>query len=702
MPFEHKGSLDSDLLHPHKPRSEVSWLGASGLDERSEMRYNEGGTSGPAGLSIGALAPVRQEGDMHLVSLEVKGLKSLRETRVDGLDHYNVFIGKNDSGKSTILQAVRLLQALQDRVGLQAPEEIIADKAERGVVHMTAVFSLSDEELGGIPGTVAYRGDPVLERLRTWRFGFEMRHGYSNWYEGRTYLTECGPVQGDDLGRFWALKNPENRRAEYHALDSAQLTQVLRHAERPLAEALACEAAPPQIGGSFLPDGQRWPDGFNWGVLRQFVASMVYLSPKREISDKLAAQQSLSLAPSGENLTQVLDTLKANYPQDFEAVATLLSRLFPDLAEVYLTREQEHAVLRIASEPKRDATEAFRVSEVGTGIQQALMIATAALSSPDGAVILLEEPENNLHPGAQRELAAWLREQVINWDKQILITTHSTIFASTAEHCSTYLVRLDDEEGTRVRKLEPGDEAAVKEELGLRNVDLYGCDMVVLCEGDSEMVAMPIILNALARKRGTTLSGLGLAWRNLGGSGNSRVKWVEEFLRLLRDIDVQPYIMADDDPSVREGLERLVRREALDSEAYHIWVVDKAQLDRNASVTSEFEDNWTNEQLVDVASEMAVEDGIDLELDAAGFAKLCVQSEKRTSKVLEDYCWTEKRYDLDKKELNRRLAFRVAEELTGDAERTVEEYEFEKVARDIFRKLGGLYVEETSDLGGEE
>jgi len=375
-------------------------------------------------------------------------------------------------------------------------------------------------------------------------------------------------------------------------------------------------------------------------------------------------------------------------------VVALVKELFPSVAEVHLTREQQSVVLRIAAEPKKDATAAFRVSEVGTGIQQSLMIAASVVSTDNGGTVLLEEPENNLHPGAQRALAAWLRKQAVDNDKQLLLCTHSTIFASNDERSRTYLVRLDEKEGTKVTKLGPGDEAAVKEELGLRNVDLYGCNMVVLCEGDSEMVAMPIILDALARRRDRTLAALGVAWRNLGGSGNSRVQWVEEFLKLLKGIDVRPYILVDDDPAVREGLNRLVRGEALSGDEYHIWSVDKTPSDRNVSVTSEFEDNWTNEQLVDVASEMAGEDGIDLDLDPPRFAELCRQSEKRTSKVLADYCWTEMRYDLDKKELNRRLGLRLAEEIGSDAKRAVAQYQAAEVAQHILVILGVLDEQE--------
>jgi hypothetical protein len=112
--------------------------------------------------------------------------------------------------------------------------------------------------------------------------------------------------------------------------------------------------------------------------------------------------------------------------------------------------------------------------------------------------------------------------------------------------------------------------------------------------------------------------------------------------------------------------------------------------DRNPSVSSEFEDNWTNEQLVDVAAEIAGEDGIELDLDAACLAELCKESDKRTSKVLEDYCWTERRYDLDKKELNRRLALLLAGEIGSDAKRALAQYQVVEIAQHILVTLGVL------------
>jgi ABC-type cobalamin/Fe3+-siderophores transport system ATPase subunit len=635
---------------------------------------------------------VEQEGDMHLVSLEVQGLKSLRDTKIEGLRHYNVFIGKNDSGKSTILQAMRIMKKGNNEVQSLGARELMTDKPDHGRLVISMTFQLSDPELSGFPGIEQWSGRPEKERVRCWRYDVEHRLGNPKWPEANLCVVRAGPVYQGDFGAVFQVRDLESF-AGYRVLQTRRMEILLRTQGQKMSELL--ESLP--VNHWSVAAG-RWVDiqkpmgsgDFYWELLRHFVQEIHVVPPNRQVVDELGIATQAELDPSGANLTQVLEILERNDRPRYRAVLGLARRLFPHLSDLHFTREGHGVRFRVAERQDQEPLDAFRLSQVGTGIDQAILLGTRVALSNRGAVILMEEPENNLHPGAQRDLARWLREQAIEGDKQILVTTHSTIFASSEECCSTYLVRLDEKDGTRVSKLEAGNEGAVKEELGLRNVDLYGCNMVVLCEGDSEMVAMPVILDALVRKLGTTLPALGVAWRNLGGAGNSKVRWVEGFLRLLKDIDVRPYILADDDPDVRDGLERLVRADVLGQDEYHIWDLDKTSLQRNAGVSSEFEDNWTNQQLVDIASEMAREEGISLDLTAARFAELCRESDKRSSKVLDEYCWSEGRYDLDKRELNRRLALLVGEEIASDARRAAAQYQVVEVTQHILVALGVL------------
>jgi ATPase subunit of ABC transporter with duplicated ATPase domains len=64
----------------------------------------------------------------------------------------------------------------------------------------------------------------------------------------------------------------------------------------------------------------------------------------------------------------------------------------------------------------------------GLGVQSAATILAALVFSDEGSTILIEEPENHLHPGAQEVLADLINNQVMYHKKQVIITTHSRAF----------------------------------------------------------------------------------------------------------------------------------------------------------------------------------------------------------------------------------------------------------------------------------
>lgn len=67
----------------------------------------------------------------------------------------------------------------------------------------------------------------------------------------------------------------------------------------------------------------------------------------------------------------------------------------------------------------------INVALQGSGVQRALQIIAAAVFSPKGSVIIIEEPEMNLHKDAQQVLVDLFNKAVNEWDKQIVFSTHS-------------------------------------------------------------------------------------------------------------------------------------------------------------------------------------------------------------------------------------------------------------------------------------
>ena len=628
---------------------------------------------------------------MHLVSLEVKGLKSLRDTKIEGLEHYSVFVGKNDAGKSAILQAIQLLRHQVPPLDENRARDVMSDTPERGRLRMSMSFELSEADLRAIPGAEKWADQEVLGRIPRWRYDFEMRVGDKNWSGANLYVTGCGPVRGDDYGRLFALADPDAPN-EHRKLGQGYVERVLTIADKGIQSQLEALTAEYWFKGKSTPiDARNPPRGqdFYFDFLSQFVERIRFLNPSRAVDDEMRVEERNILEPSGRDLTQVLETWRSSDVVRFRIVRDCVKDLFPDVKDLHLSREMVSTVFRVASGRALQPRESFRLAHVGTGIQQALVVSTAVVSAEEGGIAMLEEPELNLHAGAQRTLANWLRTHALENNKQILLTTHSTIFASTEKHSSTYLVRLDEDKGTQVTRRDVGHQPLVKEELGIRNVDLYGYNGVVLWEGDSEDQAMPLLLEVLAEQAGTSVHALGLTSRNLYGHTNTRLQAVRQFLALLDNLDIAPFVLMDDDEGVREELDKLVEDGLLPEGRYHVWEQGREMHGRNPDAGSEFEDNFSNEQLVAAARGVAKDAGVTKEFDVDEFARRCTETTSKTSEVLRKYYHEVTEYGLSKPDLARKLAELVTPELRGKAERTVKEYEFERVARDIFAKLGG-------------
>ncbi len=73
----------------------------------------------------------------------------------------------------------------------------------------------------------------------------------------------------------------------------------------------------------------------------------------------------------------------------------------------------------------------FNILLGGFGQSQLLPLIVQAFDAPSGSVLLFEEPEVSLHPGAQRTLLEKFAKFAIEENKQIFLTSHSNYFLNT-------------------------------------------------------------------------------------------------------------------------------------------------------------------------------------------------------------------------------------------------------------------------------
>lgn len=67
----------------------------------------------------------------------------------------------------------------------------------------------------------------------------------------------------------------------------------------------------------------------------------------------------------------------------------------------------------------------INISLQGSGIQRAMQIIAALVFTPKGSCVIIEEPEMNLHKAAQEVIVDLINKAVNDWEKQVIITTHS-------------------------------------------------------------------------------------------------------------------------------------------------------------------------------------------------------------------------------------------------------------------------------------
>lgn len=196
-------------------------------------------------------------------------------------------------------------------------------------------------------------------------------------------------------------------------------------------------------------------------------------------------------------------------------------------------------VLRDDSADKGSVT---RIDSLSPGARRTLAIAALdlyrdpslwALESEEGArtlaILLIEEPETGLHPAAQRTLARSLREWA-TYGLQLIVVTHSPAFVNAAEPAAVRLARVEpaaDAEAGLVRSVvQPADLAEIRDSLGVEPADILLARRFVIVEGKSDQ----IILDIWARRLGIDLRAVGV--QLVAGGGSSTADQIARFLNL--------------------------------------------------------------------------------------------------------------------------------------------------------------------------
>jgi predicted ATPase len=346
-----------------------------------------------------------------LTRITISGYKSLQGTTAQ-FAPFTVIVGRNNTGKSNLFDALRLLSYLAQMPAANAfkPERHRGDPVESFFSeHQPRLSVACDFDLTGTPHPFISDGalsNPALHYEIEVAFRRGVLEFHSEKLKGRT-------LTGKKFKNFVTLdKNGKSRVSV--SRDTAKSGKS-RHFPSPSPRSVL----------TMIDDAELYPHVV--GLARELSAWRFFHFEPEALREPSPAMDILELEPSGRGLSGFYDTLQNRDPARFQSAERALRRGIPEARGLkVLDTGDRRRLLAVVRDDDREFT--ARVLSDGT-LRFLALLALAYAPQPPG-LVCFEEPENGVHPGRLPFVVDTLRGLSERGSEggrrsQVIVNTHS-------------------------------------------------------------------------------------------------------------------------------------------------------------------------------------------------------------------------------------------------------------------------------------
>jgi predicted ATP-dependent endonuclease of OLD family len=373
---------------------------------------------------------------MKLRRISIQNFKSLKNVERENISNFHTFIGRNSLGKSSIFEAILLLKKL--RSNLPYSHELISDSIsdyesktilidltfdidhEHRKEYLAHYFNIEEDQLDVILKTNAIKHVRVLISINVYGNNTNQQvrpnqifitHIELNDSEGYPF-----PILEENSPGRMRLKNINNNQTTVHIIGGIDNhLKSIRDSNSNISKDLPNESLQKHI-------------------VEGIVSSIKSIGAMRESSKKITVntvENESQVDQRGKNLINLMHTMFTNQNGRYLQVEKFCTRIFPDLETIRPKQLPNNDIILLLK--KKNLPFPVNIEHEGTGLDQLLIIIWRIATSEPNTIWLLDEPELHLHPGAEKLLYDFLREEVQR-GKQVIVATHSMVFM----HKSTF------------------------------------------------------------------------------------------------------------------------------------------------------------------------------------------------------------------------------------------------------------------------